>query len=279
MTNSRGPLFASTELAARIERGAAALCADAARARRAAGDDAVILDVGGGVAVWAGDGSPLNKVAGIGFAGPPDEAGLAAVEEAFAERGSAVQVELASLAAAGWAEALGRRGYALVGFENVLGISVAARASISAPGIDVRVATPDEQDAWLDVVVEGFAHPDAQGVASHEHFPREVIEKALRELTTGAAFVQFIALREGEFAGGASLCLSDDGVAQLAGAATLPAHRRRGVQSALLAARLAYAAERGCDVATITTQPGSRSQENSQRQGFDMLYVRAILVR
>ena len=70
-----------------------------------------------------------------------------------------------------------------------------------------------------------------------------------------------------------------EGVAQLCGAATLPAHRRRGVQSALLDARLAIAGQSGCDVAVVTTQPGSKSQENVQRRGFELLYTRAILVR
>lgn len=68
------------------------------------------------------------------------------------------------------------------------------------------------------------------------------------------------------------------GVLQLTGAATVPAHRRQGVQTALLAARLADGAATHCDVAVITTQPGSKSQENAQRQGFDLLYSRAILV-
>ena len=63
------------------------------------------------------------------------------------------------------------------------------------------------------------------------------------------------------------------------GAATRPSHRRRGVQSSLLAARLARAAEAGCDVAVVTTQPGSKSQQNVQRQGFELLYTRAVLVR
>ena len=31
--------------------------------------------------------------------------------------------------------------------------------------------------------------------------------------------------------------------------------------------------------AVITTQPGSRSQQNAQRQGFDLLYTRAVLVK
>jgi hypothetical protein len=32
-------------------------------------------------------------------------------------------------------------------------------------------------------------------------------------------------------------------------------------------------------VAVVVTQPGSTSQQNVQRQGFDLLYSRAILVR
>ena len=59
----------------------------------------------------------------------------------------------------------------------------------------------------------------------------------------------------------------------------MPAHRRRGVQSALLVSRLTDAARRGCDIAVVTTQPGSKSQQNVQRQGFELLYTRAILVR
>ena len=35
----------------------------------------------------------------------------------------------------------------------------------------------------------------------------------------------------------------------------------------------------GCDVAVIITQPGSKSQQNAQRQGFDLLYTRAVLVK
>ena len=51
------------------------------------------------------------------------------------------------------------------------------------------------------------------------------------------------------------------------------------LQTALLSARLADAAAAGCDVAVITTQPGSKSQQNAQRQGFDLLYTRAVLVK
>jgi hypothetical protein len=51
------------------------------------------------------------------------------------------------------------------------------------------------------------------------------------------------------------------------------------VQSALLAARLSDAANAECDIAVVTTAPGSTSQKNVQRSGFQLLYTRAVLVK
>jgi GNAT superfamily N-acetyltransferase len=90
--------------------------------------------------------------------------------------------------------------------------------------------------------------------------------------------VLYLARRGGEVAGGGSLRISD-GLAQLSGAATLAAHRRRGVQSALMRARLVYAAAGGAGIAVVTTEPASKSQQNVQRAGFELLYSRAVLVR
>jgi HJR/Mrr/RecB family endonuclease len=66
---------------------------------------------------------------------------------------------------------------------------------------------------------------------------------------------------------------------QLTGAATGAAHSCRGVQTALLSARLADAAVAGCDIAVITTQAAFKSQQNAQRRGFDLLYTRTVLVK
>ena len=277
---SHSPLFAGIDRAGRVERADTSLIAEAAEAaqRRDPRERVYVLPLAGGVAVWAGGGSPLNKVAGLGFAGPLAEEQLAQVERAFAERGAPVQIELSTLAEAGMAALLTRRGYQLVGFENVLGLPLPAPAAPPVPGVEIAESGMDEIDTWLDVVVTGFAHPDDQGVASHEQFPREVLERVIGDLGLSGGFRRFLARRGDEPAGGASLRISE-GVAQLAGAATLPGHRRRGVQSALTATRLALAAAEGCDVAVVTTQPGSKSQQNVQRQGFQLLYSRAILVR
>ena len=89
---------------------------------------------------------------------------------------------------------------------------------------------------------------------------------------------RYAAVRNGSLAGGAGLRVVD-GIAQFAGAATAPAHRRKGIQNALLAVRLADAANQGCDLAIVITRPGSKSQQNAQRQGFHLLYTRAVRVK
>jgi GNAT superfamily N-acetyltransferase len=78
---------------------------------------------------------------------------------------------------------------------------------------------------------------------------------------------------DGQPAGGGTLSIRA-GVAGLFGASTLPAYRNRGVQTALLNARLARAAELGCNLAACLAQPGSSSQRNVARQGFQTLYTR-----
>jgi ribosomal protein S18 acetylase RimI-like enzyme len=127
--------------------------------------------------------------------------------------------------------------------------------------------------------MEGFLEPDTfDGPANHESFDRAAVERTYEDVLATRSYELFLVRRGGEIAGGGSLRLFE-GVAQLCGAATLKPHRRRGIQSALLQHRLSEAAARGCDVAVVTTQPGSKSQENVQRSGFALLYARAVLVK
>jgi len=273
-------LFASSELAARIERAEARLLADVARAaaRRRPREGGFATPLAGGFATFAAPGSPVNKVAGVGFAGPLDANELDAVEKTYADRGAPVQFEVSCLGDPRVGALLTRRGYALVNFENVLGRPLPVPPRAPADGIQVAESPAAERAAWLELLVTGFASPDAQGVPSHESFPRDELERVMDDMAEAEGFVRYLARRAGEPAGGAAMRLFE-GVAQLCGAATLPAHRRCGVQSALLDARLASAGHKGCDVAVVTTQPGSKSQENVQRRGFELLYSRAILVR
>jgi GNAT superfamily N-acetyltransferase len=280
MNAQQSPLFCDTVLAARIERAEADLIAGSSEAARRRQPDpgGFVIPVAGGVASFAEEGSPFNKVAGLGFDGVPTAAALDEIEEAYAAHGAPVQIELAHLADPTIVALLADRRYHLESFENVLGLALTGDMErVTPPGVQVRASGDDEFELWLEVVADAAAQPDTQGVPWREEFPREIYLRAERD-AAAAGVLRYIALHDGTVAGGAGLRMAE-GVAQLAGAGTAPAHRRRGVQTALLSARLADAADAGCDVAVITTQPGSKSQQNAQRRGFDLLYTRAVLVR
>jgi GNAT superfamily N-acetyltransferase len=279
MTTARTPLFCDTALAERIEQADVELVTGSSRAaHRRNNGQGFVIPLAGGVASFAEPGSPFNKVAGLGFGGVPDAADLDEIERAFAACDAPVQVELPHLADPDIAALLTDRGYRLESFENVLGRALGDEPEhVTPPGIEVRRSGDDEFDAWLDLAADAVAHPDTQGVPWHEEFPRDIYIRAERD-AADADVLRYAALRDGSLAGGAGLRLAD-GIAQMAGAATAPAHRRRGIQAALLAARLADATAAGCDVAVIVTQPGSKSQQNAQRRGFDLLYTRAVLVK
>jgi GNAT superfamily N-acetyltransferase len=272
------PLFCDTGLARRIERAETEfITAGTEAAQRRTGGSGFLIPFGGGVASYAEPDSPWNKIAGLGFGGVPDEDQLADVERAFTVRGVEVPVELSNLADPAAGEMLTRRGYRLVSYENVLGLPLDGPPErVVPPGVEVRASGDDEFGTWLEVVLDAVAHPDTDGLPWLDDFPRQVLENAERDLAAAGAR-HYLALVDGVPAGAASMNIRD-GFAQFS-AATAPAFRRRGVQSALLAARVADATAAGCELALVTVQPGSRSQRNVQRRGFDLLYTRAVLVR
>ena len=271
-------LFCDTGLAGRIERAEADLIAATNTAARQRTGTGFLIPVRGGVASFAGEGSPYNKVAGLGFDGVPEPHQLGEIEREFAAHSAATQVELAHLADPAIGEVLSDRGYRLESFENVLGRTLDDTESpVSLADVVVRRSPDEELDEWIATMADAAAHADTQGLAWHEEFPRAIYEDAMRDATR-AGVRRYAAIRGGSLAGGAELRLVD-GIAQFAGAATVPAHRRRGIQNALLSARLVDAVAEGCDLAVIVTQPGSKSQQNAQRRGFHLLYTRAVLVK
>ena len=274
MIDTIQPTFASSSLARRIEAAEASLTADVGHVfqRRR---DVIVARIGGGVGVFYGD-SPFDKVIGLGFETfePVD---LERFERAVAARGGHVQVELSTLADPELAAGLTGRGYSLCGFENVLGRSL--EGTNDAMDDAIAVASPDDSATWIATVARASADPDRfDGPASHESFSDDTIAAVLRDMDSLRGFRRFVATIGDEVVGGASMRIHD-GIAQLTGAATLAPYRRRGVQRALLRARLALAARAGCELAVVTTQPGSISQHNVMRAGFSLLYSRAILRR
>lgn len=264
-------IHADLHLARRLEAVWAAGAADFARTlagwRPEAG--ACVEPVGGGYAVYAGVGSPFNRAAGVGLAGPVSPADLDQIEVFYRRRRAAPAVSVCPLADRSLVEGLGARGYRIRMFLNVhvrpLG---QAPPPAAAPGPPVTVVGPEAAHLWALTVSRGFAGCDDLAV------PDGIADVVARRLGVTC----FLARVQGLAAGGGAMS-AQSGVAALFSASTRPGFRRQGVQTALLAARLAAAQDAGCDLATVETVPGSLSQRNAERAGFRVAYTRVIMAQ
>jgi GNAT superfamily N-acetyltransferase len=249
---------------------AARACAEAARQLHPKLEVA-IEEIAGGIAVFTGIGSPITQAVGVGMNGPVSDEELDRLEKFYASRGAPVALELCPLVDPSLYETLAKRGYQLREVSNVLFRNLAAGESFAEPGegLVTRPALPEEESLWALTVAQGFAG----------HFP---VTQSILDVMVGffhrADACCFLAFVGKEVAGGA-VASAHEGVGGLFGASTLPAFRRRGVQGALLAARLAWACDHGCTVAVSIALPGSASQRNIERFGFRVAYTRTKLIR
>lgn len=275
-------MFADRALAARIDRAEAALLRHGVCSALRNQDGSLhprSLPVAGGYALYVSPSSPVNKVIGIGFDGPLEMGSLEAVEDEWRALEEPVRVELSILAHETVAPALAARGYQVHGFENVLGRPIGPPEPWpAAPGITVERLSETDERLWLQIAVDAFSNLDGTGSAADDSVSREALERAMEEFAAAPGFARYLARADGRPVGIASLSITD-GVAQIAGAGTLPAFRGRGIQKALLHRRLADALAEGCELAVVTTAPGTRSQENVMKRGFELLYTRAVLIR
>jgi GNAT superfamily N-acetyltransferase len=225
----------------------------------------------GGWAAFAGVDSPITQAFGLGLSGPVEEDEVARMEEFFRRRGAATHVELCPYADPSIVEVFRRRGYTLTEFSNVLARRLSAEDAEMTSDGEVRVRHPEPHEArrWAETVARGF-FPEGE-------LPPGMIDLFITSLNS-ATGTFFLAEIDGEIIGGGVLTMHG-GVASCGGASTLPAFRGRGAQTALLRARLKFAAEHGCDLAMVTTMPGTTSQRNAERQGFRVVYTRSKLMK
>jgi GNAT superfamily N-acetyltransferase len=228
-------------------------------------------DIAGGIAVFTGVDSPVTQAFGFGLDGPVTATELERLETFFFSRGAPVTLELCPFIDRSLVELLKQRPYRLEEFSNVLVRDVLGSedtATIPSP-VTVRAAEASEAKLYTKVVTDGFA----------EHVPPT---QSLLEVVEGFFHRPrgqcFFALLDGAVAGAGAVA-AQDGVAEFYGASTLPGFRNRGVQTALIAERMAWAAGRGCEIATTTTAPATSSQRNFERAGFHIAYSRTKLVR
>lgn len=261
----------SLELAREIELAeaeAAVTCAERLSARHGNGAGAV-APVAGGFAVYCGANSPVTQAVGLGLIGEVRKEEFDQLEEFYFSREEPVRVETCPMADGSLIEHYQERGYHVSEFSNVMVRPMEKAAAALPAGIEIQKMEDEEIDLWTLTVAQGFA----------EHFPVTQELLGIMRLFAYAKNTEcYFARLDGKIAGGATLAVRGR-IAGLFGASTLPQFRNRGVQTALLHARMQRAAERGCELAMSLAVPGSASERNITRRGFRTLYTRVKFER
>ncbi len=263
----------AADQARRLERAVAATCRSfaAAMARLDPGSGASSLDTPAGTAIFAGSGSPLTQVLAAGLGGPVSPEDLDRLEAHITPGGTGTsQVELCPFADPGLPALLASRAYRVHEWQLVWARLVPSEPLAPPPaGLEVRRIRPGEEEAQVRAVLAAFLES--------ETVPDEAVAM-LRPGAFAGGHELFVALQDGEPVGGATLSWSD-GVALVNGSGVRPAFRGRGVQGALIRARLGRARELGCEVAASSTLPGTPSRRNMQRHGFHVAYPKLLMLR
>jgi GNAT superfamily N-acetyltransferase len=194
------------------------------------------------------------------------------IAQFFRSRGckAPVTFDVCPLADDSLAALIAQRAWPFAGFEQVLWRSISPEVRPDqgpgvAQGLPLVEIDRSRAEEWATLLARVFSGQDDP--------PRWQVEIGLRgfDLAGGAAWA---VLHEGRMIAAARSFLSG-GAAHFSGAAVLPAYRNRGLQLALLRARLEHARSHRCDLAKTDTHPGTTSQRNAHRCGFHVAYTRA----
>lgn len=259
-------IFADHALAKRLEAAEGFACLQFAAAQKnlLPQCESAWMRYAGADVVFAGVDAPTTQTFGLGMFEEATEEKLAEIEDFFEERGAETMHEVCPLAGAATLELLCARGYRPFEISNVLYRGVVDTTDAMGD-IAVRVIDASEAQLWSDVSARGW---------THDHPELETFVKGMGTIIAARAESPcFIAELDG-VDGAAGTLILHEGVALFGGAATIPEMRRRGLQGALLGARMRYAYERGCDLAMMVTEAGSESQRNAERKGFRVAYTR-----
>ncbi len=222
----------------------------------------------GAYAMFDGIESPLTQTFGLGIFEETTAAGLDKLEQFFRTRNAPILHEVSPLADASIFQLFNERGYQPIEFSSVMYRPIEAETKLGAPvnpKITTRIIEAGEEKIWARTSADGW-ETEMEGLG-------EFMFEFGQVSTRCAGGFPFLAELENQPIAAGMLFIYDD-AALLAGASTVPDGRRQGAQSALLDARLRFAATRGCKIAMMSASPGSQSQRNGEKNGFRIAYTR-----
>ncbi|HUM10423.1 MAG TPA: GNAT family N-acetyltransferase [Myxococcaceae bacterium] len=237
--------------------------------------------IAGGWMAANGTGSYLNKAVGMGFEAEPSADHVERVERFFASRQIEPRIELTAFAPVAFLRRLAERGFVLQEFEHTLVLPV----DDGLAGLDQRLPAGWPRDVRIEPLdptdsaqVHAFVLTSASGFLSEgERIPDTYLETGVKAARAPDhhGFLAYV----GDQVAGAAGASYRRGVMSLFGTSVLPPFRRRGIQQALIAARLGRALSLQADLASITSHPGIPTERNAARLGFQLAYVRAVMVK
>jgi hypothetical protein len=258
------------ELVRRIETSAAGVTAATVAGFTANGDDpARCAPFGAGTLAAFGPGRYVNRGVGVSL-DDIDDAGLDELEAFFAASGVPPSLEVATWAPTELVTRLAARGYVTEWFRNVFACPLEDLTIRTHPTMMVREVDAGSLDEWLAVLRAGHAVGTPEAITVSDDYARAA--------HTIPGSTDYIAEIEGNAAGCGSL-VRFDGIGWLGGATTIGRFRARGVQGALVRARMVAAQARGCDLAVATAVPAGASARNLSRLGFTLAYSQAVMTR
>jgi len=225
----------------------------------------------GGHMVFAGIGSPIGRATAVGLDRPFTPADLDLIEEFYRARKAPSQVDLTPMHEPCAFELFKQRGYAIAELNNVLYRKLDPDDRFPSPaGFEIRPSAAQEADLTGSIVESAF-FPEG---------PPEAFRGLIQPLYQMESAFPFVASIDGKpVACGTGIAIPEHKVFALCGAGTLAEFRRRGLQTALLRARLAAAVRAGCEYAVVVTQGGTTSQRNAERLGFRVAYSKVTVTR
>jgi ribosomal protein S18 acetylase RimI-like enzyme len=229
-------------------------------------------EICGGHMIFAGLGSPIGRATGVGLDRAFTTADLDRVEQFYGAHQAPAQVDLCPMHRPEVFELFKDRGYAIAELNNVLFRRLDVEEEFPTPpsGSEIRRSLMDEAEA-AGAIVESAFFPDGAPEAFRGLIaPFYQMDRAL-------AFVASIAGKL--VACGTGLVIPEHRVFALCGAGTLAEFRGRGLQTALLRARMAAAVDAGCEYAVVVTQGGTISQRNAERLGFRVAYSKVTVIK
>ena len=226
----------------------------------------------GGHMVFAGLGSPIGRATGIGLDQQLTSRDLDQIEQFYCGRGAPSQVDLTPLHEPAIFELCKERGYAIAELNNVLyrKLDRTDKLPPPPPGCEIRRSPAEEADI-TGAIVEGAFFPDGAPE------PFRGLITPLYQMENALAFVATV--DDKPVACGTGLVIPEHRVFALCGAGTLASYRGRGLQTALLRARMAAASQAGCEYAVVVTQGGTTSQRNAERLGFRVAYSKVTVIK